>query len=334
MIVVTSAFSDILDVWLASLGKARAQRAPALGAQTGIRSAMMTTDGWTSEVHAAVALAPGPARGLEIASHVQIKHLGPLGYLLVNTETLRELIDVYLLLEKWFYGVNWAQVSTDDTARGKEVSFFWDRQFGVPDRLLEQLHSMTTVMLLRSVCPTLAPPLRVDVMNEAVGESRAYRAAFRCPVRFGQDAVRLVYPVEALNAPIDITSRVFSPAWQCRQRTLRDTMPGATEFVRAVQDVIARHLPNGAPVQTVASRLNLSSRTLQRRLSEAGCSYRQLVDGLRERSARNLLEDPALSLREVAFLLGYAEQSAFNHAYLRWNQTAPHAHRHSSQPRV
>lgn len=58
--------------------------------------------------------------------------------------------------------------------------------------------------------------------------------------------------------------------------------------------------------------------TLQRLLSEAGCTYRQLLDGIRERHATQLLGDASLSRRDVAFLLGYAEQSAFNHAAQRW----------------
>ncbi len=323
MIVVTSAFAEILDVWLTSLGKSRAPKALSFGSVSDSRSAMMTQERWASEVHAAIALMPGPARGLEIASFVQIKHLGPLGYLLINTRTLGDLADVYWLLEKWFYGVNWMQVSSEDTPGGRQMIFSWDRRFGIPDRVLEQLHTMTTVMMLRRACPTLGPPMCVDIMNAAAGEAAHYRDAFRCPVRFSQDAVRLVYPAQALATPVDATNEAFRSAWQCRQRTLRDTMPGATQFVQAVLNTIVLELANGAPVRAVALRLNLSLRTLQRRLTDAGCSYRQLVNGLRECHVRNLLDDPALSLKDVAFLLGYAEQSAFNHAYARWNQTSP-----------
>jgi len=47
------------------------------------------------------------------------------------------------------------------------------------------------------------------------------------------------------------------------------------------------------------------------------------LEAIRQRHAQHLLDDPTLSLKEVAFLLGYAEQSAFNHAYRRWNKLAP-----------
>lgn len=54
----------------------------------------------------------------------------------------------------------------------------------------------------------------------------------------------------------------------------------------------------------------------------AGCSYRQLLDGIRECHAIQLLADPSLTRRDVAFLLGYAEQSAFNHAAQRWRASS------------
>lgn len=327
MIVVTHAFSGILDAWLASHGKARLAGVATTAAGSNVRSAALTVERWAQEVRAAIALAPGPARGLEIGAHIQLQHAGPLGYLVVNTQTFGELLDTYLLLEKWFYGRNWAQLNRTDTADGALVCLAWDRQFGVPDQVLEQLHTMAVLTLVRSACPTLARPLRVDLMNAPNGEARACRAAFGCPVRFSQKALRIVFAAEVLHAPVDLHRAALSPAWRTRQRTLREilpnTTPNAMQFVCAVQQAIVHTLPSGAPADAVAARLNLSRRTLQRRLTDAGCSYRQLLDGLRERHARYLLDDPALSLKEIAFLLGYAEQSAFNHACLRWNQLSP-----------
>jgi len=315
MIVVTRSFAGILDDWLASLGLSGPVRTP----RRGSASAVLPLKQWTADVHAAIALAPGPARGLDIARHVQLRHVGPLGYMAVNTQTLGEFLDVYRLLEKWFYGSNWAQLSDDDA----QTEIAWDRRYGVPDRVIEQLHVLALVNMARMACPGMPPLLRVDVMNAAQGEAQHYRSAFGCPVRFGQPALRLVFAAEAMQAPVDITHAALSPAWRKRQRTLREALPGATQFVRAVQSAILNTLPGGAPADAVAERLNLSRRTLQRRLTDSACSYRQLLEGVRERHARQLLADPALSLKEIVFLLGYAEQSTFNHACQRWNLGSP-----------
>jgi AraC-like DNA-binding protein len=315
MIAISAAFASVLGDWLERNGQTN-EAVPLSSAAT---VPQLTIGQWEQRVRAAVARLPGPARGLEIGSLVRLSHVGPLGYMAVNTSTLREFLRTYLLLEKWFYGVNWATATFSDA--GCEIA--WDARFGFPDRLLEQLHAAALATILRSACPTAGPPLRVDFMNAEAGEAEHYAAAFACPVRFDAPALCFEFSQASLAAPIDVASAALDKAWRSRQRTLREALPEATAFVRAVQSAIFLHLPEGAPAEAVAASLHLSRRTLQRRLAEYGCSHRQLLDGIREKHAGQLLNDPKLTLEEIAFLLGYAEQSAFNHAYRRWTGTAP-----------
>ena len=319
MIEITGTFGRILEDWLASLGLA-ADREPTVR-RTSPDSVPLAQ--WTEQVRSAAALAPGPARGLDIGARVQLAHTGPLGYLVVNSKTLGELLETYLLLEKWFYGQNWASWSASETT----FEIAWDQSKGLPDRLIEQLHAMAFLTVVRESCPTAGNPLTVDVMNDESGERFAYERAFGCPVRFGQPALRLVFPVAALHAPVDIRDGSMGAVSRNCRRTLREAYPGATQFVRTVQETIMHYLPMGAPVDSVAAALNLSRRTLQRRLGHAGCTYRQLLNGIRERHAACLLADQQINLKDVAFLLGYSEQSAFNHAYRRWTGTSPRGER-------
>ena len=319
MIEITSTFGNILEDWLASLGLAPDRSDQASPPSSG----RMSLEQWTQKVRSAVALAPGPARGLEIGSKVRLAHTGALGYLVVNSKTLAELLETYMLLEKWFYGRNWASSSTN----GTEFEIAWEQDKGLPDRLIEQLHAMALLTIVRESCPTAGHPARVEVMNEELDERTAYEKAFGCKVLFKRPALRLAFPVGALHAPVEIHHSSIKVASRNRERTMREAYPGATQFVRAVQGSIMRFLPMGAPIDSVAAAMNMSRRSLQRRLSHAGCTYRQLLIGIRERHASRLLEDPQISLKDAAFLLGYAEQSAFNHAYRHWTGSSPKAAR-------
>jgi AraC-like DNA-binding protein len=71
----------------------------------------------------------------------------------------------------------------------------------------------------------------------------------------------------------------------------------------------------------------MSSRTLQRRLAEQGHSYRTLVDASRRQLAKHLLRKSDFSLIEVAFMTGFADQSAFTRAFKRWSGHTPRAYR-------
>lgn len=77
----------------------------------------------------------------------------------------------------------------------------------------------------------------------------------------------------------------------------------------------------------VASQLNMSTRSLQRKLKELGQSYKTILDETRRSVAEMYLLDTALSINEIAFLIGYQEQSSFNHAFKSWNAVSPSRYR-------
>ncbi|QIG52376.1 helix-turn-helix transcriptional regulator [Nordella sp. HKS 07] len=68
---------------------------------------------------------------------------------------------------------------------------------------------------------------------------------------------------------------------------------------------------------------NKRTRTLVRRLAELGASFAQIVDRLRHDLALKYLSERDLSLTEIAFLLGYSNQSAFSSACRRWTGKTP-----------
>ena len=68
----------------------------------------------------------------------------------------------------------------------------------------------------------------------------------------------------------------------------------------------------------MAAELNMSVRTLERRLKERGWTYKQVVDDLRRQLALRYVKDPRLRLSQLGFLLGFSENAAFVHAFRRW----------------
>ncbi|MBL8472495.1 MAG: AraC family transcriptional regulator [Rhodocyclaceae bacterium] len=99
------------------------------------------------------------------------------------------------------------------------------------------------------------------------------------------------------------------------------------QMVRRVRDIVANSFPEPLTLEQVARRLNLSTRSVHRRLHEEGSSLRAIKDALRRDLALARLEKTTATIAEVAAELGYADPSAFFRAFVEWTGMAPSDYR-------
>ena len=92
--------------------------------------------------------------------------------------------------------------------------------------------------------------------------------------------------------------------------------------------MIIRHLQDGEPRRPkIAAVLGMSERTLQRRLTAEGTSFQLLLDDTRRELARHYLGQRTVSLADIAYLLGFSDQSSFFRAARRWFGSSPRDYR-------
>ena len=92
--------------------------------------------------------------------------------------------------------------------------------------------------------------------------------------------------------------------------------------------LIKRRIASGKPdIADVAREMGMSERTLQRRITEQGTSYRGLLDEARRELGRQLLSDGQSGIDEISFLLGFQDTSSFYRAFRAWEGLTPAAWR-------
>ena len=102
------------------------------------------------------------------------------------------------------------------------------------------------------------------------------------------------------------------------------------DIVQQIQSVIIDNLPSGKVSDNlIAKELNLSERNLQRKLKERGTTFRTVLDNVREMAAIQYIKNPVNTMSDIAFLLGFSEQSAFSRAFKKWTGTSPIKYRNS-----
>ncbi|HJV60948.1 MAG TPA: AraC family transcriptional regulator [Albitalea sp.] len=160
-----------------------------------------------------------------------------------------------------------------------------------------------------------------------------YEAAFAAPVRFGAEVTQARFPAAVLDAPVsNADTSLFAALARTAQERLAARLREVQEppIVQAVRECIqAQLMHDRARLADVAGALGLTTRTLQRKLTQANLSFSDLLDATRRELVQQYLLDRRLSLTEIAFLLGFGEQSNFNHAFRAWFGTTPAAWRES-----
>lgn len=102
-----------------------------------------------------------------------------------------------------------------------------------------------------------------------------------------------------------------------------------SSFAARVEEEIQRLLDEGesAKISDVASRLHLSSRTLQRRLESESVSFGELLEKHRRQMAHDALAHTEMSITEIAYTIGFSDPSNFSRTCYRWFGTSPSTYR-------
>ena len=165
---------------------------------------------------------------------------------------------------------------------------------------------------------------RVQFRRPAPENIAPYQEVFRAPVRFGAPSDTLCFSAREWNSPTDSADAALARLLEEHARVLAARTTGeAAPFCMEVQKVISAAPDRGGSAADVARALNVSVRTMQRRLDASGTTFRELSNSVRGQLAEGYLADPRVSIAEVAFLLGFSDQSSFNRAFRRWTGDSP-----------
>lgn len=165
---------------------------------------------------------------------------------------------------------------------------------------------------------------RVELRQREPQDPAPYTETFRAPVNFGAAADRLCFSAEEWQAPMDSADAELARLLEEHARIITQRLPRAASVFQAqVQRTIASVMPEGGSAEDVARSLHCSVRTLQRKLAGTGLTFREASEMVRGKLAEEYLTDGRVSIAEVAFMLGFSDQSSFNRAFRRWTGDSP-----------
>lgn len=271
----------------------------------------------------------GDAIGLRLGSQVQSSDMGVLGQALRSMDRLGDTLN----------GLSRYMVTRSQAERIEVVES--DRQvvisYQIADPSITQKRQdaefsiAALLSCMREMTGCAITPVRVDFEHAAPGDLSCHREMFHCPIRFGQDCNRLYFNRSILDLPISTSNRRLLQALQPyleEQRKIRSQSAG---LLIDVSRAIATELGRGRiGVVQVAEAMNLSVRTLQRRLRDLDLEFGTVVEDVRRALAIEYVGNSSFRLTDVALMLGYTEASSFSRAFRRWTNLTPREYRKTS----
>jgi len=180
---------------------------------------------------------------------------------------------------------------------------------------------------LLALCDVVAEkeirPIRVELTCPATVHPAAYREALRAPIKFDAEVGTFYFDKETLQEPLQHGAPDIAKVTDRIADQYIETLD-PHKVASQVRRLLIALLPSGKTDQELVSkRLNRSASTLQRQLHAEGLSYRDVLESTRRSLAQDYLRDQKHSQAQIAYLLGFSDQSNFSRAFKRWTTMSP-----------
>ncbi len=261
--------------------------------------------------------------GFHLGTAVDPRDLGALAYVGLFSHDLN---DALRNIERYYYvATNAYQMKVAEHGDTVTISYFPQRPSF--DRLRQGIEFSSTALIsaYRTFVGQQLNPTEVRFAHVFDGDADRLRDYYNCSVRFGCEFNEIDYPRSALALPISSRDdRLLGILKEYCDEVFFEHTQRVKDLRGRVEEKILEHLSSGrAKVGLVAAELGMSERTLARRLDAMGTSFSNLLEELRRDLALRYIRRSELQLVEIAFLLGYSNQSAFSNAFRRWTGQTP-----------
>lgn len=270
----------------------------------------------------AVRAMPDRGLGIEVGSRDMYLSFGVLALAVRSSETLSAAMDVGLELHQTTGSLMDIDVQFLDgisALRARERS----PEPVILPFLCEELFCSILVMIRSVLEDTRAVPEYVQFSYPAPRYAHLYREFFGCPVLFDADANRLALSRRLLERPLPGRDPSTHAVAVAACRNMLDKTEYRDDLVFVVETMLRDSLRDPPTMSRVAARLNMTERTLRRRLGSSGERFSALRDRLRSEQATRLIRETTLPIHRIAAEVGFEDAREFRRAYIRWTGHPP-----------
>lgn len=277
-------------------------------------------------------LAGDPHFGLHVGERVKLGTYSVYGLILLSCRDFGQVMQQTMRYEQLAHDLGRSALQLD----GSKAQYQWLSNY--PDATRHLVESVFAGIRVFStwLAGMELPSSPMQFTHARAADDEEYLRVFGSVPLFDQPLNAVQFDAQLLGWPVPNADVGLYPVLQQHaEQLLRERTRSGEGIAAQVHAAIIKNLAHDrVRLSSIAEELNLSPRTLQRKLNEAGASFQQVLDQARFALATDYLRQDSLSLVDISFLLGYQEQSAFTHAFKEWAGVNPGAWREGAQCRL
>ena len=282
---------------------------------------------YLKSIDAALSVSGDPAFGLHLGEQARSMMFDVVGPLAEHAATLRQALENMPRYSRLMAEGHEPELREKDNV----VTICFPSLAGELSAVRVTAEFVMTAMqpMLRLFAGEHARPTHVSFAYAAPAYVAEYVRIFGRAARFGHAFTEMEFP----RAWLDKAQLYQSPDLYALLKTQADRTLGRLDrdapLSQRIERILAGHDLRELTMEDVARELDLSARSLRRRMAAEGVSYNELVTRSRMDAAKRLLERPNASIQETAYAIGFASPAAFHRAFKRWTGMTPKQYRAS-----
>ncbi|PLY09374.1 MAG: AraC family transcriptional regulator [Arcobacter sp.] len=259
---------------------------------------------------------------LKIGSSITYHSLGVLGYLMLNANNLKEVIEKFDYYQNLISGFIKFYLTKNEKYYKIAIYINENPIIPVPSYHAEVHLSAVLTILNQIIGKTIVPDLTYFTID-SISNKDEYERIFGENIILEKSENAIFFETEKLNISVNNSNPVMLEYFEAQANRILEDMKMTSWYSKVKREILKTIGEDEIRIEFIANRFGISSRTLQYHLKDENKKFRDALLSVRMQLANHYIKNTEMDFSSIAFFLGYSESSSFFRAYKKYYKTTP-----------
>ncbi len=259
---------------------------------------------------------------LKIGSSITYHSLGILGYLMLNTKNLKEMIEKFNYYQKLISGFIKFHLSKDE--KYYKLSIFINENPMIPvPSFHAEVHLSAILSILSQILDKKLLPDLTYFSQKEITNIDEYKKVFGENIILNKNENAILFDIVKLNTPVNNSNPAMLNFFESQANHILHQMKDETWYLKVKKEILKIVGEDNITIEIIAKKLGVSTRTLQYNLKYENKKFRDALISVKMQLAQHYIKNTKMDFSSIAIFLGYSEVSSFFRAYKKYYNKTP-----------